>query len=59
MRININNTAHIDKVSELCELMGCSPTQLIINLINNEHQQYAQGCNQDDKQETNDKDSIH
>ncbi|CAM0051022.1 hypothetical protein VPH184E373B_0155 [Vibrio phage 184E37-3b] len=50
MRININNPEHIEMVSDLCNSMDCSPTQMIINLINESHQQqHAQGCKEDAK----------
>lgn len=56
MRIVINKDHIIEKVSCLCE-EGQSPTQLIIDLIN---QAYAQkGCKEDDKEETHNKDSLH
>ncbi len=58
MRININNPDHIQMVSELCKVYDSSPTQLIIDLINNTHQQHAQGCKEDDETNTN-KDSLH
>lgn len=53
MRIIINKPDIIDQVSTLCEDCGLSPTQLIIELIN---QAYAQdkGCEQDgETEETN------
>lgn len=53
MRININNIDNIEKVVFLCELYDCSPTQLVIDLINNTHQQYAQGCKEDAKEDKN------
>ena len=52
MRINLNNHDNIiDKVGELCSQYNCSPTQMIINLINNEYAQVR--CKQDDKEEQN------
>jgi hypothetical protein len=49
MRININNPDHIEMVSDLCNKLGCSPTQMIINLITELHEQHAQGCKEDAK----------
>lgn len=54
MRININNPEHIEMVSDLCEEWEESPTQIIINLIKHAHQQYAQGCKEDDKNTSKD-----
>ena len=53
MRININNTEHVGRVSELCDIYNCSPTQLVIMLVeqaHTQHQPHAQGCNEDDKE---------
>ncbi len=58
MRININNPDYIEMVSDLCTVNDCSPTQLIIDLINSKHQQYAQGCKDDDKENTS-KDDLY
>lgn len=50
MRININKPDIIDQVSALCEECDVSPTQLVIELINQAHAQ-RKGCEQDAKTE--------
>jgi hypothetical protein len=55
MRINLNNKHISDKLIELCQLYECSPTQLIIELIDNE---YAQGCKNYAKVEEDTKDGL-
>lgn len=53
MRIVLNNNDNIiDKVSELCKVCNCSPTQLILNMINNEYAQVR--CKDNDKEENSD-----
>lgn len=58
MRINLNNSDDIiNKVSSLCDDLKCSPTQLIITLINKEfNNQYAQmRCKEYDKENSDQK----
>ncbi|AUR87634.1 hypothetical protein NVP1101O_223 [Vibrio phage 1.101.O._10N.261.45.C6] len=51
MRINLNNPQHTRQVSDLCETFNCSPTQLLINLINNAHAQLQDAGGNDVRQE--------
>ncbi len=37
MRINLSNPHHTQQVSDLCEAFNCSPTQLLIKLIDKTH----------------------
>lgn len=49
MRINLNKQSTIDKLMLLCDQSGCSPTRLLIDIIENyELNSLARGCNRND-----------
>lgn len=53
MRINLNKQSTIDKLMLLCNQAGCSPTRLLIDIIENyELNSLAQGCNRNDTKTT-------